>query len=276
MDPSDQLDALIGRLRARAGDPQRRADAPQSAFSASIASMSLGNLFSAGRAAALDLRRVVEMNQAGRIDPELHVKAEDIHRAMSTPAETDVRPVASEALVASVEAELGGRLPLALRRAYREVADGGFGPGGGLLSLAAAMAAYRGLSSEPYLPSGSTWPVGLLPILEAHPGYTCVDVATGQVIDWDPEELTERSGETAWRRSFSAASPSVEAWLEAWVGSRPSQEVMQEELDRSTVEQARQSRAMIAAMTPEQREAMGLPEVGWERVVWGGIGLDEP
>jgi len=28
-------------------------------------------------------------------------------------------------------------------------------------------------------------------------------------------------------------------------------------------------------MTPEQRAAMGLPSVGWERVVWGGIGLDE-
>jgi hypothetical protein len=34
-------------------------------------------------------------------------------------------------------------------------------------------------------------------------------------------------------------------------------------------------RARIAAMTPEERAAMGLPAVGWERVVWGGIGLDE-
>ena len=32
---------------------------------------------------------------------------------------------------------------------------------------------------------------------------------------------------------------------------------------------------MIAAMTPEARAAMGLPEVGWEKVVWGGIGLDD-
>lgn len=41
------------------------------------------------------------------------------------------------------------------------------------------------------------------------------------------------------------------------------------------IEDARRSRAMIAAMTPEERAAMGLPEVGWEQVVWGGIGLDE-
>jgi hypothetical protein len=33
--------------------------------------------------------------------------------------------------------------------------------------------------------------------------------------------------------------------------------------------------ACIAAMTTEARAAMGLPEVGWEAVVWGGIGLDE-
>jgi hypothetical protein len=32
---------------------------------------------------------------------------------------------------------------------------------------------------------------------------------------------------------------------------------------------------MIAAMTPTERAAMGLPEVGWERVGWGGLGLDE-
>ena len=44
---------------------------------------------------------------------------------------------------------------------------------------------------------------------------------------------------------------------------------------RSQVEEARKARAHIAAMTPEARAAMGLPEVGWEKVVWGGIGLDE-
>ena len=50
---------------------------------------------------------------------------------------------------------------------------------------------------------------------------------------------------------------------------------MAEVMARSQVEEARKARAQIAAMTPEARAAMGLPEVGWERVVWGGIGLDE-
>jgi hypothetical protein len=38
---------------------------------------------------------------------------------------------------------------------------------------------------------------------------------------------------------------------------------------------AREARASIGRLTSEQRAAMGLPEVGWERVVCGGIGLDE-
>jgi hypothetical protein len=41
---------------------------------------------------------------------------------------------------------------------------------------------------------------------------------------------------------------------------------------------ARDAREAIAGMTPEARAAMGLPEIGWENVVWGGVGLegDEP
>jgi len=28
------------------------------------------------------------------------------------------------------------------------------------------------------------------------------------------------------------------------------------------------------SMSIEERRAMGLPDVGWEQVVWGGIGLE--
>ena len=38
---------------------------------------------------------------------------------------------------------------------------------------------------------------------------------------------------------------------------------------------AREARENIARMSPEERAAMGLPEVGWERVVWGGLGWVE-
>ena len=41
------------------------------------------------------------------------------------------------------------------------------------------------------------------------------------------------------------------------------------------VRMAREARANIAKKTPEERAAMGLPAVGWEAVVWGGLGWDE-
>jgi hypothetical protein len=40
-------------------------------------------------------------------------------------------------------------------------------------------------------------------------------------------------------------------------------------------EHARASREAIRRMAPEERAAMGLPEDGWEQVVWGGLSLDE-
>ncbi len=156
---------------------------------------------------------------------------------------------------------------------YAQVANGGFGPGGGLLSIEEAVATYTDKVSNPW---GRTmaWPAELLPIQDVDPGLVSIDVNTGRIVDWDPEELSERSSERAWRASFGEVASSLEAWLEDWVASRPQHEVMEEQLASSEIQQARESRAMIAAMTPEQRAEMGLPEVGWEQVVWGGIGLE--
>jgi hypothetical protein len=114
-----------------------------------------------------------------------------------------------------------------------------------------------------------------------NPQYDCVDAASEslRIVDWDPEELDERVSEARWQRSFSETAPSLVAWLSKWVASPPYQEVRREEMANrmraSQVEQARESRRIIAAKTPEERAAMGLPEVGWERVVWGGLGLEE-
>ena len=40
-------------------------------------------------------------------------------------------------------------------------------------------------------------------------------------------------------------------------------------------EHARAARAYLAGLTPDERAAMGLPEEGWEDVVWGGLGRDD-
>jgi hypothetical protein len=275
-DHAAALDQLIAGLRARAADPDRRADVMVDSFSASVRTMDLGSLLGMGRSVAGGLNQLLgEIRSTGMPSAESRAAADAIDAAMRTPAQPMLPAQASAAAVEAAERELGGTLPIALRRAYLEVADGGFGPGAGLIPLSAAMAAYRSYLGESPGPRRSTWPRGVLPVTEREPGHYCVEVATGRVLDWDPEDLREHSNDAAWQRTFSEVAPSVEAWLTTWVGSRTRAEEMAELMARSQVEEARKARAHIAAMTPEARAAMGLPEVGWEKVVWGGIGLDE-
>jgi hypothetical protein len=270
------IDHLIAGLKARAADPDRRADVIVDSFSASARTMDLGSLLGMGRSVAGGLDQLLgEIRSTGMPSAESRAAADAIDAAMRTPAQPTLPAPASSVAVEAAERELGGALPNALRRAYLEVADGGFGPGAGLMPLAAAMATYRSYLAESPGPRRSTWPRGVLPVTEREPGHHCVEVPTGRVLDWDPEDLREHSSDAAWQRSFSDAAPSVEEWLTAWVGSRTQAEEVAELMARSQVEEARKARAQIAAMTPEARAAMGLPEVGWERVVWGGIGLDE-
>lgn len=298
------MDELIRRLRERVADPKARTDAPQSVsfsgpggtvttefgslegmlagggYGQPGAGVGLGGPGGPGALGALlaDLQRVVDANQAGRpIDDDIRRRVDGMTAAMSrdNPNVPGMGPPATAAVLDAAEARLGFALPAALRRVYGEVGDGGFGPGGGLLPIERIVDEYLLLTAQPQGPKDQPWPAELLPIEVVDPGYVTLDVATGRVVDWDPEELTERSGDAAWRASFRESASSLEAWLEAWVGSRPAHEVEQERLDASMVDEARRSRAMIAAMTPEERAAMGLPEVGWEQVVWGGLGLDE-
>lgn len=294
------MDDLIARLRERAADPKRRTDAPQGmsvsgpggtlttqfgklggvlgAYGGTSGSGegSGGGLFGALGSVVGDLRRVVDANQAGRpIDPDIAGRVDGMAAGFSTDSSTELPQPATPAQLDAAEARLGFPLPPALRRVYAEVANGGFGPGGGLLPVERAVDAYAELTRVPYLPKAGVWPTGLLPIGDVDPGYVTLDVRSGRIVDWDPEDLTERSGERAWEATFTEAASSLEAWLWAWLSARPAHEVMQERLNASIVEDARRSRAMIAAMTPEQRAAMGLPEVGWEKVVWGGIGLED-
>ena len=270
------LDQLIAGLKARAADPDRRADVIVDSFSASVRTMDLGSLLGMGRSVAGGLNQLLgEIRSTGMPSTESRAAADAIDAAMRTPAQPTLPAPASPVAVEAAEQELGGALPIALRRAYLEVADGGFGPGAGLLPLAAAMATYRSYLAESPGPRRSTWPQGVLPVTEREPGHYCVEVPTGRVLDWDPEDLREHSNDAAWQRTFSEVAPSVEAWLTTWAGSRTRTEEMAELMARTQVEEARKARAHIAAMTPEGRAAMGLPEVGWEQVVWGGIGLDE-
>ena len=271
------IDDLIDRLRRRAADPDRRVDFRQSVFSQQVTSLNLGSLLGMLGGAAADLRRVVADKQAGRVDPEIVAKADLIGAAMSTPVVATLPSPADPAAVEQAEAGLGFALPPVLRRVYLDVADGGFGPGGGLMSLASATAAYARLRKGDELPRGRSWPERLLPIREVDPGFDSVDAASlaGRIVAWDPEDLREFSGEKAWNASFSEIAPSVEAWLEEWVGANTQAENDQEFMRKMMIDEARRSRAYFAAMTPEERAAYGFPEVGWESQIADGLGMEE-
>ena len=276
-DPAASIDDLIARVRQRAADPNRRVDVRQNVFSAQVMSMDLGSLLGMLGGAAADLKRVVADNQAGRVDPAVVTKADRIAADMSAPVETTLAPPSETAALEGVEAELGFSLPPVLRRVYLEVADGGFGPGAGLTSISASAAAYARLRTGAQLPHGRTWPERLLPIVGVDPGYDCVDAssAEGRIVAWDPDGLGEFSGEKAWNRSFSEVSPSVEAWLEDWVGKRTQAEVDQDFMRQMMIDEARRSRAYFGAMTPQERAAYGFPEVGWEYQIADGLGMEE-
>jgi SMI1/KNR4 family protein SUKH-1 len=252
----DLDDDLIARLRDRAADPERRTDAPRSmTFSTPGGSM---------RTEFADLESILSSGRSG---------------GTAVPGARDslvgeLPGAASPAAIDAAGRELPFRIPRGLRRVWTEVANGGFGPGGGLLSVEQSVAAYQRLSAGDELPRGRAWRGQLLPIRDNEPGFECLDVASGQVVAWDPEGLAERVNDRRWERSFEATAPTFAAWWTRWLDARPASEVLQERINASMIEQARAARASIRAKTPEERRAMGLPDVGWEKVVWGGLGLE--
>lgn len=263
---------LLARLRERAADPERRVDVRQSQFMAGVSSLDLGGLMGMLGAVSGDLKRVVAANQSGQpIDPAAQARAEQFGVAMNTPVEASLPSPAGAAALGAAESALGFALPPFLRRVYGEIADGGFGPGVGLLSLAAALAAYERMRIGAELPRGRAWPAGLLPVVERDPGFYCVDTTTaaGRLVDWDPEELGEFSGESAFARSFSEEAPSVEAWLGAWVGGRTQAEEHAALMQQAMADSMSASRAAYAAMTPEQKGQWGLSDDEWESLLGG-------
>ena len=189
---------------------------------------------------------------------------------------------ASLADLRSTEQALELTFPPFLARLYTEVADGGFGPGSGLLPLADVLKRTRTLRVGEELPRRRRWPKTLLPLVQLDPGWTCVDIATGAVIDWDPEDLTEWASAERFRELFAERSPSLEAWLGKWVirktaadRNKPSAKERWKRIEargRTPAGRASQARKSIAALTQlsvAERSEMGLPEEGWEDVVRG-------
>jgi hypothetical protein len=133
------------------------------------------------------------------------------------PATEPLKPIEplSEAQVAKVEQALGFALPTQLRQLYLEVGDGGFGPYAGIRRLTNWAADYAKLRTQLATERGRDWPEGLLPIVYVNGRRVCVERDSGRVLLWTkpPKKV---SGQR-WRASFVPVSPSLQAWLEAWV-----------------------------------------------------------
>ena len=268
------LDALIEQLRVRAADPEGRTEFRPSVFEAGVAAMSLGGLFSFGRSIAESLRSVVESNQSGRMpDGDVLRTARGIEHDMTTPAPADDLRRASPEELRAAEAALGIALPPLLARLYIEVGDGGFGPGRGLLSLQELVRDTRALRKGDVLPRNRSWPVATLPLVQRDPGWSCLDTSTGAILEWDPEDLEERTSEERFRRSFTQVSPSLEAWLAKWLRRmeaavrKPSQEqrwarmVQHAQSPEGIAVQERKTRRYLAQMSPEDRKKWGFDEL---------------
>jgi hypothetical protein len=180
----------------------------------------------------------------------------------------------SEAALADAEKRLGFSLPALLRRLYAEVADGGFGPGPGILKLGDVLRTYGDLTKEPPGPRGQKWPTNLLPITRNDPGHDCVDVNTGAVIFWDEEELADGGSDKVWKRSFKPEAPDLAAWFEKWLGTPSPEDKMKAMMEKAKLDAMRTTLAHWRAKTPAERAAFGLPETGWEEKLFGHLGID--
>lgn len=275
-------DRLIERLRERIADPERRLDSTTDELSASIAGLGIADLFSIGRSTARDLRLLLDHGASG----ESSAKADDIERRLKTPAQRPLPERATPATIAAAEASLGFSLPALLRRVYLDVANGGFGPGFGIVGVRGGWTTDRGNTIEDLYEemSDSTtedprwvWPVALVPFVDRGGSFVCVDATTpeGRIAEWDPDELDGRGRDGGWTRSFREVATSLEAWLDAWLevpppapAAGPSAEALSE-IPEVT-------RQYWASMSAEQLAEYGLPATGWGRVLFGDAWGDDP
>ena len=281
-----RADDLVQRVRERAADPANRVEQRSSELWSSVTTMGVGDLMSMGRSLAADLGRLLRQGP----DAEITARADSIERSMTTPAEIPLPAPASEAQLAAAERRLGFDLPPLQRRLYGEVANGGFGPGSGILGIAGGWATDRRQTVEDLYEEMLeavqenprwVWPRGLLPIVDRSGAYTCVDASAApyRLVEFDFEELDEEGRDGGWSRAFRDVAPAFDGWLADWANKPTPAEreaARQAEAVATMTSVPEVTRAYWAAMTPEQRAAHGLPEKGWGRALFGDAWGDDP
>ena len=232
---------LLARLRARVADAPRRTDA-----------LTGGTTFG---------------------DGAFHTDVVGLDGSRPAPPEAPSRP-ALPAAIAAAEAQLGFPLPDDLTRLYSSVADGGFGPSGGLASLKDIVAGYVRLLVDPQGEGGQPWPRRLLPIGLSSPGADCYDLESGHIVYWDEESLADGPTDDIWERSFKEQAESLAAWLEAWLARPAAIDLVSQAADEAALTHLRKTLPMLRAMTAEEREAIGISGDDWEESHCRRLGVD--
>ncbi len=255
---------LIDRLSARAANPKTRKGAPDWETLLADANVITIKTPIGAAAGACGLKH----------DPQ----PEPVPPPLSAPT--------SSKGIASAEKRLGFPLPDDLKHLYSAIANGGFGPGGGLIPLDEVVSYYEELSANPPGEGGQPWPAHLLPFNRYDLCCDCYNVKTGEIVFWDEETLLDGLSDSVWKGSFKKAARSLSAYLEAWLETAPpkSNERYVNAADVGipdsdvviemwTINHLRRSIEMLR-QSPENRRMCGLPKKGWEEELCKAQGLD--
>ena len=255
---------LIDRLSARAADPKTRKDAPD------------------WETLLADANVVTIKTPFGAVAGVRGLK----HDPQPEPAPAPLAAPVSPKDIASAEKRLGFPFPDDLKQLYSAIANGGFGPGSGLIPLEEVVSYYEELSANPPGEGGQAWPAHLLPFNRYDLCCDCYDVRTGEIVCWDEETLLDGPSDRVWKGSFKKTAHSLSAYLEAWLETAPPKsnerfvnaadagfpdsDVM---IDMRIVDDLRRS-IDVLRQSPEARKTWDLPEEGWEEELCKVRGLD--
>ena len=203
----------------------------------------------------------------------------------------DLPSPASEQQIKAAQEIIGRALPDGVLQLLA-IANGGYGPGQGLYPVEQMAEKYRELTATPFGPSDQLWPGNLLPLFEDSPGWVSIDLDSGEIVYWDPEEIEDGESQADWQRSFKVEQETLDQAMEAWLDApaagdqagmamssfmedyekRPLSPVTGWPMMLDAETQAR-SEIEFLTHSPSLRQDFSLPEEGWEEEVRRRHGL---
>lgn len=188
---------------------------------------------------------------------------------MSVGLPTGPQPLApppGEGELAEAEKAIGRPLPDEVQQLYA-IGDGGFGPGEGLMPLAEAVDRYREMTREPYGPLGQSWPKNLLPLFDENPVLGCIDMDSGEMVAWDPEEIEDEDSDEDWQRSFKVGHPSLAARMQEWLGEETVEEMVSREMSSAQDQWADEWIEQLEKQSEAERASHGFTGPDWREQV---------